>query len=260
MTLRCPHCETAYRVPARSRLGAHPTFRCSRCDTVFDPDDGAVEPTLLANDAVASDVEPGDEVAGADDDEADDADDEDAGPQGPGPSTGRFALRTLVGVIVMFALCSVYLVMHPARVTELLARIPVVGPDLAATRLDPAHIQLTDVRGEYARVQGDTLVFVITGTAVNNAAVPVNAIEIRGRIHGTGERRQRVFAGAAPRDVHDLSQREIDLLQTLQPPADWRLLPGQDGDFLIAFVDPPLPLREFSADVVAVRRRKARGR
>jgi hypothetical protein len=68
-----------------------------------------------------------------------------------------------------------------------------------------------------------------------------------------------VFAGAAPHDVHDLSAHEIELLQTLRPPHDWRLLPGQDGDFLVAFVDPPVPLKEFSAEVVAVQRGERRG-
>jgi len=58
--------------------------------------------------------------------------------------------------------------------------------------------------------------------------------------------------------VRDLSAHEIDLLQTLRPPHDWRLLPGQDGDFLVAFVDPPVPLKEFSAEVVSVQRGERR--
>ena len=251
MTVCCPGCDTAYRVPPRSQLGDHPTFRCSRCDHVFDPDEGAEEPTLLAGAVQDRDAE----VEA--DDEPEDGDGQDAAPRPR--SAARFALRAVVAVTLTFVLLSIYVFMHRGRVAELLAQVPVVGTDLAAVRLNPAHVQLTDVRGEYARVQGDTLVFVITGRAINNAPVPVGAIAIQGSIAGTHEQRRLVYAGAAPRHVNDLSQREIDLLQTLQPPDHWRLLPGEEGDFLVAFVDPPLPLREFSVEVASVRRRRRSG-
>ena len=163
-------------------------------------------------------------------------------------------MRSAVAVTLTFALLSIYLYTHRGRVTDLVAGLPMVGTNLAGAPLDPGDIQLTDVHGQYVRVQGDRLVFVISGTAVNNAPVPVGAIQIEGRIIGAHEQHQLVFAGAAPRSVEDLSEQEIDLLQTLEPPADWRLLPGEEGGFLVAFVNPP-PLREFSTQVVAARRR-----
>jgi predicted Zn finger-like uncharacterized protein len=253
MTVRCPACGTAYRVPPRSQLADRPIFRCSRCDHVFDPEDGAEEPALLGDDAARdanARVEPDDEQAAEDDGD---------GPPPRQRSPARFALRTLVVVTLGFALLSIYVFVHRGRVADLLAQVPVVGPDLAAMRLNPAHVQLTDVRGEYARAQGNTLVFVITGRAINNAPVPVSAIEIQGSIAGAREQRRVVFAGAAPHHVDDLSEREIDLLQTLQPPQDWRLLPGEEGDFLVAFVDPPMPLKAFAVEVAAVRRRRRSG-
>src|SRR5262249_38032992 len=245
MTVRCPECDTAYRLPPRSRLGAHPTFRCSRCEHVFDPEEAAEEPPLDAVEAEDTDeAEPsGDDVPAA----------------GPGGtiSIARFAVRSAVVVTLAYALLSIYLYTHRTRVTDLVASLPIVGSKRAGAPLDPADIQLTDVHGEYVRVQGDRLVFVISGAAGNNAPVPVGTIQIEGRVVGVGEQRQVVFAGAAPRGVDDLSEREIDLLQTLEPPADWRLLPGEDGEFLVAFVNPPVPLREFSTQVVAARRRGA---
>lgn len=253
MTVRCPECDTAYRVPPRAQLGPRPTFRCTRCEHVFDRDEGAEEPALL--DADATDEAPGEP---SDSDAAPEPED-DAEPEPRPPSAARFALRALVGVTLAFALLSIYLFMHRGRVADVLAQIPVFGPDLAATRLNPSHVQLTDVRGEYARAQGDTLVFVITGRAVNNAPVPVSAVEIAGSIAGTREQHRVVYAGAAPHGVAELSEREIDLLQVLQPPQDWRLLPGEEGGFLVAFVDPPVPLREFAVEVAAVRRRRTSG-
>jgi zinc-ribbon domain len=253
MTVSCPSCDTVYRVPPRSQLDEYPTFRCSRCDHVFGPDDGAEEPLpppaprpQRAAHGVPDDTE-AEEPEGADDG---------AETTPRRRSSARFALRAVVVVTLGFALLSIYVFMHRARVTEVLAQVPVVGPDLVALRLNPAHVQLTDVRGQFTRAHGDSLVFVITGRAINNAPVPVSAIEIQGSITGTREQHRLVYAGAAPHHVDDLSQREIELLQTLQPPETWRLLPGEEGDFLVAFVDPPVPLRNFAVEVASVRRRR----
>ncbi len=161
-----------------------------------------------------------------------------------------------MGVPLLFGLLSIYVYQHRDRVTALLERVPLVGSRLAATRLAPGHVQLIDVRGEYARAGGDALVFVITGSAVNNAPVPLSAIQIKGSIVGSAEQQRVVYAGTAPHDLHDLSTQEIELLQTLEPPRNWRLLPGEDGDFLLAFVDPPVPLQEFRVEVAEVHRRK----
>jgi zinc-ribbon domain len=253
MTVSCPSCDTVYRVPPRSQLDEYPMFRCSRCDHVFGPDDGADEPL-----PVSAPVPQRAAHGVPDDDEGEEpeaADDAEATPPRR-RSSARFALRAVLVVTLGFALLSIYVFMHRARVTEVLAQVPVVGPDLVALRLNPAHVQLTDVRGQFTRVHGDTLVFVITGRAINNAPVPVSAIEIQGSISGTGEQHRLVYAGAAPHHVNDLSQREIELLQTLQPPESWRLLPGEEGDFLVAFVDPPMPLRDFAVEVASVRRRR----
>ncbi len=256
MTVCCPSCDTAYRVPSRILLGDHPSFRCSRCDHVFEPEFAVEPPPPALPAAPAGDVERDLLDDDVDSDDADDASaaDEEAAPGRRSPA--RFALRAVLAVTLGFALLSIYVFMHRAHVIEVLAQVPVVGPDLAAMRLNPAHVQLTDIRGQYTRVQGDTLVFVVTGRAVNNAPVPVSAIEIQGSVEGTREQRRLVFAGAAPHQVTDLTPREIDLLQTLQPPQGWRLLPGEESDFLLAFVDPPIPLREFAVEVSSVRRRR----
>jgi predicted Zn finger-like uncharacterized protein len=287
MTVSCPNCDTRYRLPPRSKLGAHPTFRCTRCDHVFDPDGEAEAPsvdddepaeetgrdeeefTLEAEDEPELDLPPppkkrrraaktrvAPEPAVEDDEpeEEDDVADDDARPERPPPSVARFALRAMLAVTMGYAILSIYFYTHPARVGDMLGHVPVIGQQLAEARLNPASIQLTDVRGDYQRVKGDLLVFVVTGVAINNAPVPVSGIQIQGRIAGTQELRQVVFCGAAPKDIRELSVREIDLLQTLTPPKDWVLAPGQSGHFLVAFVTPPVPLKEFSAEVVAVRR------
>ena len=85
------------------------------------------------------------------------------------------------------------------------------------------------------------------------------SIQIEGRIAGAQEQRQVVFCGAAPRDVKELSLREIALLQTLEPPKDWSLAPGEQAAFLVVFAAPPTDLHEFGAEVVAVQAPSRRG-
>ena len=184
-------------------------------------------------------VEPRPEPEVEDDDagEEDDVAEDDAPRDRPPPSAARFALRAMLAVTLGYALLSVYFYTHPSRVGELLGSVPVIGQQLAEARLNPASIQLTDVRGEYARVKGDLLVFVVSGVAINNAPVPVSGIQIQGRISGKDDVRQVVFCGAAPRDVHDLTAREIDLLQTLTPPKDWMLAVGFQHFRVLRFGD-----------------------
>jgi hypothetical protein len=175
-----------------------------------------------------------------------------AGPSGP-PSPARAAVQTAVVVTIAYAVLSIYLHTHPAEARGILSAIPLIGEEMAEARLHPGHIQLTDVRGDFKRVHGDRLVFVISGTAINNAPVPVAGVQVEGRLLGGEERRQIVYCGAAPQDVTELGIREIQLLQTLKPSADWLLRPGEQDRFVVAFVDPPAEMHDFEIEVVTVR-------
>jgi hypothetical protein len=170
-----------------------------------------------------------------------------------GNPTARFAFRSLLGVTLCYGAVSIYLVTNVGVARALLGRIPLVGSTLLETRLHPASVQLANVRGEYERVKGDRLVFVVKGSAVNASPIPVRGIQVEARLMGTREERQVVFCGAAPREVHDLSLREIALLQTLEPPADWAVGPSDQTEFLIVFANPPPQLKDFTVEVVGVR-------
>jgi hypothetical protein len=267
MTVRCPRCGTLYRRPGR-RGGEG--YQCAKCRHVFStgddplvdaadeetPDDepafvhdGADADTDFDDDAPAAEAPPSKRARARD---AAAAGDEDAPEPTPG-GTARFALRSLVGVALCYGAFSIYLVTHVGAARALLARVPLVGSTLLETRLDPASIQLTNVRGDYERVKGDRLVFVVKGSAVNASPIPVRGIQVEGRITGAKEERQVVFCGAAPRDVRDLSLREIALLQTLEPPSDWAVGPSDQTDFLIVFANPPADLKDFTVEVVGVR-------
>ena len=259
MTVRCPRCGTTYRRPARTRSRPDATFRCTRCRHVFDST--GEEPTLTAGGE--DDIEPDDEFVDEpaftrDDDQEDDpvaATEKPARAPEPtlrGASPVRFAVRAVLIITLAYAVLSIYLYTHPESVQRAFGRVPFLGPGLVEARVNPGNIQLVDVRGAYQRVKGDRLVFVIDATAVNNARIPVRAIQVQGRVTGVKETRQAVFCGAARREVRDLSLREIALLQALEPPKDWSLAPGEQASCVIVFTEPAGDLHEFSAEVVAV--------
>jgi len=264
VTVRCPKCGTRYKTPARSRLTRDATFRCSRCRHVFDAEEERELPWIEeAPDADAD--EPVFTIAPArretDEEDEDNDVEEDRRARAPSPrrnadtppSVAHFAVRAALTVTLVYAIVAIYLHTHPERTRALLAAIPVVGSEIGEERLSPRQIELADVHGDWKRVHGDRLVFVITGTAINNAPVPVAGIQIEGRITGAEEHRQVVYVGAAPQDVAELGIREIELLQTLKPSSDWLLAPGAQDRFLVAFIDPPVPATEFAAEVVGVR-------
>lgn len=273
MTVRCPACGTLYRRPATTARAA-PTFRCVRCGHVFDAIPDEPDPTPdETEEADAPQDEPGEVFEDddaerftfddtADDDErADEADD--TAPEAEKPAAekeprrqitpARFAVRMLVIVSLLYTILSAYLYTHVDAAYRLLADVPVIGPRLVERRLSPAVVQLAGLRGEYLRVKGDELVFAIAGTAVNGSSTPVRGLRVEGWVTGAAEVRHAVTVGARPRQIADLSLREIGLLQALEPPMTWSLSPGEAVDFLIVFPEPADDLKEYGARVLTVR-------
>ncbi|HLY38309.1 MAG TPA: hypothetical protein VKU61_09755 [Candidatus Binatia bacterium] len=261
MTIECPRCGTLYRRP---RAGRGASYRCARCRHVFDA--RGDEPAMVADEVrdeprfTLGDDEP-DVPAEADDvaEPVRDTREEPPAAGGTMSGTARFAVRSLAVVALGYAVLSIYLYTHVDATRDWLRRIPLIGSRLSESRLQTATVQLMGVEGRYERVQGDRLVFIISGTAVNASPLPVRGIQVEGRILGAQEQRQVVYCGAAPRDVQDLSLREIALLQTLEPPKEWTLPPSDQTGFLVVFPQPPADLREFGAEVVAVQAPPRRG-
>lgn len=175
----------------------------------------------------------------------------------------RFAVRCLLATAITFSFLSVYLYTHPATARSALAHLPLVGRALTEVRVAPADIELRDVRGQGVRLRDGRLAFIITGRAENDSLVPVRKIQIEGRLYSTrGEvGRQLVFCGAAvsPGRVRQLSAREVELLQSLEPPRDYMLAPGDGTRFMVAFLDPPRELSEFTVKVVSASFSRAAG-
>ena len=211
VTVRCPQCSTRYRLPARSRLGRNPSYRCTRCRHVFAPDEEAEAPALEedVDDFTMSDGDDDDdapvftiEQARPEPDEDDPMDEERAAsaPRGaplrpaerpPASPPGRRCWSRSATA------CRRSTSRPIRRARELFGQIPFIGDEMTEARLHPSNIQLADVRGEFKRVHGDRLVFVITGTAINNA--PCRSRESRSRAAWSAPRSSGTSSTAAPR-------------------------------------------------------------
>ncbi len=161
----------------------------------------------------------------------------------------------MLGVTLGYGVFSIYLYTHPANLRSVLGRVPIVGASFAEPQLGPEQVQLTGVKGEYRQVQGNAVVFVVSGVAINNAPVAVRGVQIKARATGAREDSVLVYCGTQPHDVERYSVPELQMLQSLErPPAGWMLGPGQQTPFLLVFANPPPALREFTAEVTAVQR------
>src|SRR5256712_4855193 len=218
MTVECPRCGTLYRRPVRAEPGADATYRCARCRHVSEA--GASEPAMLSGDdeerEFAFDDEPEDgDAAPGPLAVADDAPEEEGRPM---KIPARFAVRTMLVVTLGFGVLSVYLYTNPEGVRTLFGGVPLIGARLTEARLQPSAVQLNDVKGGYERVQGDRLVFVISGTAGNKPVVPARSIQIEGRIAGAQGQRQGGFFGAGPPGGQEALLRRNAPLHNPAPP------------------------------------------
>src|SRR5262245_30020266 len=181
MTVQCPRCATEYRLPSRGKPTKDARYRCARCQHVFHASEADDGPRLLDtedevpvdDDRFAFEDETEPEAATSERTRSEERSGRDrrARAEPAGTGTARFALRAVLTITIAYAILSVYLYTHPEEVRRLFGRVPVAGSRLAETTIDPANVQLTNLRGEYVRVQDDQLIFVISGIAINNSPV-----------------------------------------------------------------------------------------
>lgn len=255
MTVTCPRCGTRYRPPAGQPVTA--SYRCTRCRTVFHPEEPAPgtpdegEPEFVFEDLPPPEDPTQKPAASGSRTKRGPRDDDPPDIHGADPA--RFAVRLVVVVTLLYGLLSIYLYTHPSVIRATVGRIPLIGSGLTETRLSPQSVRIANLKGEYLRVLGDHLVFAISGTAINTTTSAVRGVQIQGTIVGREkEDRLTIFCGTPPPVLENRSLQDILLFQKLQTPPDWSLAPGEQTPFTIVFTNPGTGLKTFAAEVVAV--------
>jgi len=169
------------------------------------------------------------------------------------------AILWFVGAVTLgYAVLTAALFANPGLADQWFGNVPWIGSlrdDRALTR----KITLSDVVGTYQRIKDGKDVFVISGKAMNTAPVPLQGVQIVGRLfddEGRGMAEKVIHCGnvISTRVLKDLTPRELSVLQKLNPPSRFTIEPGASSTFVIVFMDPPKAAVSFSAQVVAAHR------
>jgi hypothetical protein len=131
-----------------------------------------------------------------------------------------------------------------------LSNLPGVGGRFERPIMPAMRVALSDVHAEYRIMRGGRAALVVTGTAHNLAPHALHAVQIAA---GLLDDRQRVIAGRtaycginlSDRMIAEMTPRELDFLQRLEPHKSFRLEPDGAARFVLVFSDPPRNARSM---------------
>ncbi|MGH7864922.1 MAG: DUF3426 domain-containing protein [Candidatus Binataceae bacterium] len=162
-------------------------------------------------------------------------------------SSGSFiALFALVGI--MFAVLSLIICAEPIASARALNGVPGAGARFERPILPAMRVALLEVRAEYRTIKDGRRALLVTGLARNLSGAPLHTVQIAaGLLDGT----QRVLAARATycginlpdKMLAEMTPREIDFLQRIEPQKNFAVAAGAQVRFLMVFTDPPAGAR-----------------
>lgn len=162
----------------------------------------------------------------------------------------------LASFVLGYAVLGYYAVSDLQETKLTLRNLPFVGNAFAAEPFSLSHITLTELRGSFWLSKDNRRVFAVAGTAINNASSPARLVQIEGTLYdqvGQKVRQEIVFCGneANGNLLQSLTVRDIETLQNLVPPKDFRIPAGQVANCLLVFTKPPATVAELGGRVVS---------
>ena len=169
----------------------------------------------------------------------------------------RTVFLLLVGCVLGYAALSYYALSDLQGTKLSLRNLPFVGDVFAAEPFSESHITLTNLSGSFWLSKDNRRVFAVAGTAVNNASSPARLVQIEGTLYnqvGKKVGQEIVFCGneANSNLLQSLTVRDIETLQNLAPPKDFRIPAGHEVNCLLVFTKPPATVAELGGRVVSV--------
>ncbi len=169
----------------------------------------------------------------------------------------RTVFLLLVGCVLGYAALSCYALSDLQGTKLRLRNLPFVGDVFAAEPFSESHITLTNLSGSFWLSKDNRRVFAVAGTAVNNASSPARLVQIEGTLYnqvGKKVGQEIVFCGneANSNLLQSLTVRDIETLQNLAPPKDFRIPAGHEVNCLLVFTKPPATVAELGGRVVSV--------
>jgi len=216
-----PHTEAAMSPPAARVNHATPAARTAAATPVAQPR-FAVDHSYLPDDVAL--VE----------------------PRAVRSSRSFLAMFAVLGIL--FAGLSLIICGEPVASARALNGIPGVGARFERPILPAMRVALLNVHAEYRSIKDGRRALLISGVARNLSGAPLHTVQIAAGLLDDAE---RVRAGRATycgtnlsdKMLAEMTPREIDFLQRLEPQKNFVLAPGAESRFLVVFTDPPVGAR-----------------
>ncbi|MGO9451392.1 MAG: zinc-ribbon domain-containing protein [Candidatus Binataceae bacterium] len=153
-------------------------------------------------------------------------------------------LGLFVVVAMIFAGASLAVHMEPIAVTRMLSQAPRIGQNFQRPIVPAMLVALHDVHADYERIKGGQTALLISGTAENVGTSPLHAVLLA--VDLVDDAGQHLASNAAfcgngltAKMVGEMTPREIEFLQRLDPQKNFSVDPSHTAPFLLVFIDPP---------------------
>ncbi|HUY39255.1 MAG TPA: zinc-ribbon domain-containing protein [Candidatus Binataceae bacterium] len=163
--------------------------------------------------------------------------------RGGAHSAGMFiALFFLVAVA--FGLASMVICGEPAASARMLSQVPALGARFTRPIVPATLVALRDVRAQYLPIKGGADALIVSGTAENVGNDPLHGILIAvdlldGSARQIAGQASYCGNGLSEKMVGEMTPREIEFLQRLDPQKNFAVAAGHSAPFLMVFIDPP---------------------
>ncbi|HKF30429.1 MAG TPA: DUF3426 domain-containing protein [Candidatus Binataceae bacterium] len=168
-------------------------------------------------------------------------------------SSGWF-LGLFMVLVVLFGVASLAIHSAPGPVARLLSQIPQVGANFERPMVPAMLVALHDVHADYQQIKGGQTALLITGTAENVGATPLHAVLLAVDLLDAGGKQLASNAafcgnGLSAAMVGEMTPREIEFLQRLDPQKNFAVDPSKTAPFLLVFIDPPPKITNLRIEV-----------
>jgi hypothetical protein len=163
-------------------------------------------------------------------------------------------LGLFVVIAMLFGAASFAVHLEPTSVIRILSRAPRIGANFQPPTVPAMLVALHDVRADYQRTKGGQTALLISGTAENVGGSPLHAVLLAvDLLDDSGKQMASNAAfcgnGLNPGMVGEMTSREIEFLQRLDPQKNFAVSPSHAAPFLLVFIDPPRQISNLRIQV-----------
>ena len=170
------------------------------------------------------------------------------------PHSSGWFLGLFMVIAVLFGVASLAIHIEPGPVAQILSQIPQVGANFERPMVPAMLVALHDVHADYQQIKGGQTALLVSGTAENVGASPLHGVLLAVDLLDAGGKQLASNAtfcgnGLTAAMVEEMTPREIEFLQRLDPQKNFAVDPSKTAPFLLVFIDPPPKITNLRIEV-----------